>query len=87
MVLASNATAPATCGHVQTGSSRVTVQGMGVCRVGVDSAGGVIAGPGNPRVTVEGAPISVVGDLVAGHGDSPHSSATTTATQARLNIG
>ena len=87
MVLASNATAPATCGHVQTGSSRVNVQGMGVCRVGIDSAGGIIVGPGNPRVTVEGVPISVAGDLIAGHGESPHSSAVTTTTQARLNIG
>lgn len=87
MVLASNQSAPATCGHPQTGSSRVTVQGMGVCRVGVDSAGGIITGPGNPRVTVEGAPISVVGDSIADHGDSPHSSAKTTSTQIRLNIG
>lgn len=87
MVLASNATAPATCGHPQSGSSRVTVQGMGVCRVGIDSAGGIITGPGNPRVTVEGVPISVAGDSIAGHGDSPHSSARTTTTQARLNIG
>jgi len=87
MVLASNATAPATCGHVQTGSSRVTVQGMGVTRVGVDVAGATIIGPGNPRVTVEGAPISVVGDSIAPHGDSPHSSSKTTTTQARLNIG
>ena len=87
MVFASNQSAPATCGHAQSGSSRVKVQGMGVCRVGVDSAGGIITGPGNPRVTIEGVPISVAGDSIAGHGDSPHSSAKTTSTQAILNIG
>ena len=87
MVLASNAAATASCGHGQSGSSRVTVQGMGVCRVGIDSAGGIITGPGNPRVTVEGAPISVAGDSIAGHGEPPHSSAKTIATQTRVNIG
>ena len=87
MVLASNEGALASCGHAQTGSTIVKVQGFGVCRAGIDTAGGIILGPGNTRVTVEGAPISVVGDLIAGHGDSPHSTATTKATQSRLNIG
>lgn len=87
MVLASNQSAPATCGHGQTGSSRVLIQGMGVSRVGVDSAGGVITGPGKPKVTVEGAVISVAGDGVAGHGLGPHAGPTTTVTQSKLNIG
>ena len=44
----------------------------GVSRVGVDSAGGTITGPGVPSVVVNGAPISVKGDAVAGHGSGPH---------------
>lgn len=48
----------------------------GVSRVGVDSAGGTILGPGVPSVIVNGSPISVVGDSVAGHGDGPHAGPT-----------
>jgi uncharacterized Zn-binding protein involved in type VI secretion len=44
----------------------------GVSRVGIDSAGGTITGPGVPSVIVNGAPISIIGDAVAGHGDGPH---------------
>jgi len=44
----------------------------GVSRVGVDSAGGTITGPGVPSVIVNGAPISIKGDAVAGHGIGPH---------------
>jgi uncharacterized Zn-binding protein involved in type VI secretion len=44
----------------------------GVSRVGVDSAGGTILGPGVPSVIVNGAPISIIGDAVAGHGPSVH---------------
>lgn len=33
---------------------------------------GVILGPGAPTVKVDNKTVSVVGDLVAGHGDSPH---------------
>ena len=87
MVFASNESAGATCGHGQTGSSKVRVQGMGVSRVGVDSAGGVITGPGKPKVMVDGAVISVAGDNVAGHGLGPHAGPNTTATQNKLNIG
>jgi uncharacterized Zn-binding protein involved in type VI secretion len=46
----------------------------GVSRVGIDSAGAVILGPGISSVIVNGAPISVKGDAVAGHGDTPHAS-------------
>ena len=87
MVLASNETAPASCGHPQTGSSRVKIQGMGVSRVGEDSAGGVISGPGKPKVLVEGSVISVAGDAVAPHGLDVHAGPVTTATQSKLNIG
>jgi uncharacterized Zn-binding protein involved in type VI secretion len=44
----------------------------GVSRVGVDSAGGTILGPGVSSVVVNGAPVSVIGDAVAGHGVGPH---------------
>lgn len=47
----------------------------GVSRVGVDTAGGVITGPGCISVFVNGAPTSVLGDTIKSHGDSPHSSA------------
>jgi uncharacterized Zn-binding protein involved in type VI secretion len=45
----------------------------GVSRVGVDSAVGTILGPGIPSVIVNGAPISIKGDAVAGHGLGEHS--------------
>lgn len=44
----------------------------GVSRVGVDSAGGIITGPGVSSVIVNGAPVSVIGDSVAPHGLGPH---------------
>ena len=44
----------------------------GVSRVGVDSAGGTILGPGVASVIVNGSPVSVIGDSVAGHGTGPH---------------
>lgn len=40
--------------------------------VGESSAGGMIVGPGDPTFTVEGKPVSVVGDVVMPHGLSPH---------------
>lgn len=65
---------PATCGHLATGSINVFVNSRGAARVGLDIAGGIILGPGNPTVLVNGFPISLIGDAVAGHGDSPHNS-------------
>lgn len=44
-----------------------------VSLVGVDSAGGVIIGPGASSWTWNGSKISLLGDAVAGHGESPHS--------------
>lgn len=44
----------------------------GVSRVGVDSAGGTITGPGVSSVVVNGSPVSVKGDSVAPHGLGPH---------------
>ncbi|HSN97270.1 MAG TPA: hypothetical protein VLS89_03195, partial [Candidatus Nanopelagicales bacterium] len=62
----------ATCGHPNTGSSDVFVNDRGATRVGVDSAGGSITGPGAPRVLVNGAPFSLQGDSIAPHGPAPH---------------
>lgn len=62
----------ATCGHVVTGSINVFVNGRGASRVGIDIAGGIVLGPGNFTVLVNGFPISLIGDAVAGHGDEPH---------------
>lgn len=44
----------------------------GVARVGVDSAGGIITGPGIPTVLINGAPCSVIGDGVASHAPGVH---------------
>jgi uncharacterized Zn-binding protein involved in type VI secretion len=68
----------ATCRHAVTGSTNVFVNGRGASRVGKDVAGGVVLGPGEPTVLVNGFPISLRGDRVAGHGDPPHSSPTMT---------
>lgn len=44
----------------------------GITRVGLDSAGGVIFGGGQDFVSVEGAPVALKGDPVAGHGLDEH---------------
>ncbi|RYA23898.1 hypothetical protein CRU96_05685 [Malaciobacter halophilus] len=44
----------------------------GICRVGVDSAGGVILGGGQNFVYANGALVAVDGDPVAPHGVAPH---------------
>ncbi len=59
----------------------------GVSRVGVDSAGGTIVGPGVASVIVNGSPVSVIGDSVAGHGDAPHSSPTMVAGSGTVIAG
>ena len=69
----------ASCGHPATGSPNVFINGLGATRVGLDIAGNLIVGPGNPTVTVNGLPISVVGDVIVGHGEPPHSAAVTMA--------
>lgn len=43
----------------------------GVTRKGVDAAGGTLVG-GSGNVFADGAPVSRIGDAVAGHGKSPH---------------
>jgi uncharacterized Zn-binding protein involved in type VI secretion len=59
----------------------------GVSRVGVDSAGGTILGPGVPSVVVNGSPVSIIGDAVAGHGDQPHASPTMVAGSGTVIAG
>lgn len=78
---------PASCGHPATGSTRVFIMGLGVSRSGLDFAGGLITGPGQPRVIIETNPVSVVADLIASHGNSPHSAAVTTSIQNRVLVG
>jgi uncharacterized Zn-binding protein involved in type VI secretion len=59
----------------------------GVSRVGVDSAGGIITGPGVPSVIVNGSPVSVIGDSVAGHGTGPHAGPTMVAGSGSVIAG
>ena len=59
----------------------------GAARVGKDAAGGTINGPGVPSVKVNGAPISVPGDAVAGHGDSPHAGPTMSGCSGTVKAG
>lgn len=59
----------------------------GVTRVGVDTAGGIITGPGEPSVTVNGSTISVLGDAVASHGSAPHAAATMVGSSSTVFAG
>lgn len=49
-------------------------------------AGGAISATGT-RCLVGGEPVAVVGDVVLGHGDSPHDSVTMSEGSSRLVIG
>lgn len=44
----------------------------GISLVGVHAAGGVITGPGASNFTIDGKPVSLLGDGVAGHGTGAH---------------
>lgn len=46
----------------------------GIAVVGQDSAGGTQLGGGQSWFTVDGSPVVLLGDPVAGHGISPHDS-------------
>lgn len=88
------ATTAATCvTHTQTGSSRVSIGGKGVSRVGTDTAAGLIIGPGSQSVFVEGDKVSLPGDAISTHppcgvpGQSIHCAAMTIAGQARVVAG
>jgi len=58
----------------------------GITRVGIDSAGGVIRGPGASLLTINGAPASLVGDEVTGHGSGSHASAVMVQGSAILTV-
>lgn len=84
MVLVSTV-ANASCGDVQSGSSRVLIgAGLGVCRGGRDVAGTGTIAPLPSRVTLENCPIVLLGNPIASHGDTPHSAAITTTAQTRV---
>ena len=48
----------------------------GICRVGVDTAGGTIISSPVSTVFVNGALVAGIGSAISSHGDSPHSSAS-----------
>lgn len=58
----------------------------GISRVGVDTASGLITGPGATKVFVEGSKASLHGDAVASHGSGSHSSATMIATTTKVFV-
>ena len=76
----------ATCGHAAAGLSKVVIEGRGACVVGASTAGALITGPGNPRVLITGLPISLAGDSIVSHGDSPHRSAKTTSSVTKVFV-
>lgn len=57
-----------------------------VSLVGVDSAGGVITGPGAPKLTVTGIKASLLGDGVAGHGNGAHSGPSMVQGSSKLRV-
>lgn len=69
--------------HTNTGSTTVFANSEGITKVGEDSAGGIILGPGSQTVFVEGLKVSLPGDLITAHatcgspGGTPHCAATT----------
>lgn len=60
----------------------------GISRIGLDTAGGVITGPPMAAtVLVNGAPVAVLGAMVAPHGTGPHLAATMIAASATVFAG
>jgi uncharacterized Zn-binding protein involved in type VI secretion len=86
MKLAEMKGSPATCGCANTGSATVTIEGHGAVRARSDKAKGLILG-GVPSVTVEGYPISVVGDPVTPHGKGLCASAKTAKPSSTVLVG
>ena len=78
---------PASCNHLATGSTNVLVNSRGATRVGKDIAGGVILGPGEITVLVNGFPISLLGDAVARHGDDEHEAAVMVGASTNVLAG
>ena len=59
---------------------------MGIATVGVAKATGVILGPGVSSWTINGNPVSVVGDAVAPHGNGAHAAATIVTGSSFMSI-
>jgi uncharacterized Zn-binding protein involved in type VI secretion len=59
----------------------------GVARVDIDSAGGLILGPGIPKVLINGSPVAVVGDAVAPHGQYQHAAPVLIEGSAKVFAG
>lgn len=70
---------PATCGHPATGSGDCTIGNLGVTRVGGDTAGAPIVGPGATTLYINNLPASLEGDFIITHGLSPHTVPITTS--------
>jgi hypothetical protein len=83
----------ATCGDPNTGSTTVRANGRGVTRVNVDTALGLIIGPGSQTVFVEGYNVSLPGDSILPHpccgapGCGAHCAATTTSESSNVFAG
>ena len=78
----------ASCGHPNTGSTRTFVESFGddrtgITRVVVDSAGGMIIGPGTQNVFVENERISLPQDAIVGHDIPPHAAPVTRVPDGR----
>jgi len=58
-----------------------------IARLFTDSAGGVILAPGGGNVFVNGQPISVMGDIVQGHGEHAHSAPTILTGSSTVRAG
>ena len=77
----------ATCGHIVISTSNVLVNSLPCGRVLLDTAGGLIIGPGNFTVLVNNFPISLDRDSISSHGDSPHRSAKTGLGSINVLVG
>jgi uncharacterized Zn-binding protein involved in type VI secretion len=60
--------------------------GFGVCLANLDTAGGMIL-EGNPYFFIDGFPVSVEGNSVQDHGDSPHNKAVMVQGNSNFVIG
>lgn len=76
----------ATCGCAATGSATVTIEGRGAVRATLDKAKGLIVG-GVSSVTVEGYPISVMGDSVLPHDEGRCASARAGSPSSTVQVG
>ena len=77
----------ATCEHTNSGSPNVFANSKGISRVGLDSAGGTINGPGSPTVFVNGARVSLPGDAIEGHGSGLHATPYTASPSTDVFAG